>query len=45
MSAQRVRFGCRFMRRRNVSRAAADLGLERSHLYKKMKALGVRRDS
>ena len=25
----------------NVSRAAEGLGLERSHLYRKMKALGV----
>jgi two-component system nitrogen regulation response regulator NtrX len=28
----------------NVARAAARLGLERSHLYKKMKALGLRGD-
>jgi transcriptional regulator of acetoin/glycerol metabolism len=26
-----------------VAPAAEDLGLERSHLYKKMKALGIRR--
>jgi two-component system nitrogen regulation response regulator NtrX len=25
----------------NVSRTAADLGLERSHLYRKMKHLGI----
>jgi two-component system nitrogen regulation response regulator NtrX len=25
----------------NVTRAAAALGLERSHLYRKMKALGI----
>jgi len=29
----------------HITNTAADLGLERSHLYKKMKALGVRRDS
>jgi two-component system nitrogen regulation response regulator NtrX len=28
----------------HITKTAADLGLERSHLYKKMKALGVRRD-
>lgn len=27
----------------NITHAAADLGLERSHLYKKMRALGIRR--
>lgn len=29
----------------HITRTAADLGLERSHLYKKMKALGIRRDA
>ncbi|MEM9729096.1 MAG: sigma-54 dependent transcriptional regulator [Myxococcota bacterium] len=28
----------------HVTKTAADLGLERSHLYKKMRALGIRRD-
>ena len=28
----------------NMSRAAEDLGLERSHLYKKVRRLGIRRD-
>lgn len=28
----------------HITRTAADLGLERSHLYKKMKALGIRKD-
>ena len=28
----------------HITNTAADLGLERSHLYKKMKALGIRRD-
>ncbi len=28
----------------HITRTAQDLGLERSHLYKKMKALGIRRD-
>ena len=28
----------------HATNTAADLGLERSHLYKKMKALGIRRD-
>lgn len=28
----------------NMTQAAADLGLERSHLYKKVKRLGIRRD-
>jgi DNA-binding NtrC family response regulator len=27
----------------HITRTAADLGLERSHLYKKMRALGIRR--
>ena len=27
----------------HVTKTAADLGLERSHLYKKMRALGIRR--
>lgn len=31
-------------RQGHVTKTAADLGLERSHLYKKMRALGVRRD-
>lgn len=30
--------------RGNMTQAAADLGLERSHLYKKVKRLGIRRD-
>ena len=29
----------------HVTKTAADLGLERSHLYKKMRALGIRKDS
>ena len=29
----------------HITNTAADLGLERSHLYKKMKALGIRRDA
>ena len=29
----------------HITNTAADLGLERSHLYKKMKALGIRRGS
>ncbi len=29
----------------HITKMAADLGLERSHLYKKMKALGVRQRS
>ncbi len=29
----------------HITRTAADLALERSHLYKKMKALGIRRDA
>jgi two-component system, NtrC family, nitrogen regulation response regulator NtrX len=29
----------------HMTKTAADLGLERSHLYKKMKALGIRRDN
>jgi DNA-binding NtrC family response regulator len=29
----------------HVTRTAADLGLERSHLYKKMRALGIRKTS
>jgi DNA-binding NtrC family response regulator len=28
----------------HITNTASDLGLERSHLYKKMKALGIRRD-
>ncbi|HEY8428142.1 MAG TPA: helix-turn-helix domain-containing protein, partial [Sandaracinaceae bacterium] len=28
----------------HITNTAADLGLERSHLYKKMKALGIRRE-
>ena len=28
----------------NMTQAAADLGLERSHLYKKVKRLGIRRE-
>jgi DNA-binding NtrC family response regulator len=31
--------------RGHITNTAADLGLERSHLYKKMKALGIRRGS
>jgi len=27
----------------HVTKTAADLGLERSHLYKKMRALGIRK--
>jgi DNA-binding NtrC family response regulator len=27
----------------HITRTAADLGLERSHLYKKMRALGIRK--
>jgi transcriptional regulator of acetoin/glycerol metabolism len=27
----------------HITNTASDLGLERSHLYKKMKALGIRR--
>ena len=30
-------------RRGHVTKTAADLGLERSHLYKKMRALGIRK--
>jgi DNA-binding NtrC family response regulator len=30
--------------RGHITRTAADLGLERSHLYKKMRALGIRRE-
>lgn len=30
--------------RGHITRTAADLGLERSHLYKKLKALGIRRE-
>ena len=35
----------RALRHRNghVTKTAADLGLERSHLYKKMRALGIRK--
>jgi DNA-binding NtrC family response regulator len=29
----------------NVTKTAGDLGLERSHLYKKMRALGIRKPS
>lgn len=29
----------------HITKTAADLGLERSHLYKKMKSLGIKRDS
>ena len=32
-------------RRGHVTRTASDLGIERSHLYKKMRALGIRRPS
>ena len=28
----------------NISRAADSLGLERTHLHKKMRALGIRRE-
>ena len=33
------------LREGHVTRTAADLGLERSHLYKKMRALGIRKPS
>ena len=35
--------GCHALGFHRYSRTAEDLGLERSHLYKKMKALGIRR--
>ena len=31
------------LREGHVTKTAADLGLERSHLYKKMRALGIRK--